>query len=89
MSEHPDNSDKGAAGLRMIHVQVTEDYSATGIGIYEVHENGHPLVPDSEGKQVGELLGAIRLENPEDCYEIAQRLTMCGIKIEEHRKGKP
>lgn len=84
MSE--ENADKGAAGMRMIHVQVTEDFSACGIGIYEVHPNGHPDVPGSEGQEVGELLGAIRLENPEHCYEIAQRITMCGIKIEEAKK---
>lgn len=82
----PKDSDKGAAELRMIHVQVTDDLEACGVGIYEVHPNGHPAMPGSEGQEVGELLGAIRLENPEHCYEIAQRLTMCGIKIEEHRK---
>ena len=84
--EHSENADKGPTGLRMIHVQVTDDMSACGVGIYHVHPNGHPDVPGSAGQEVGELLGAIRLEDPKHCYEIAQRLTMCGIKIEEHRK---
>jgi hypothetical protein len=84
--EYPENADKGPSGLRMLHVQVTEDLEACGIGIYHVHPNGHPDVPNSTGKQVGELLAAIRLENPEHCYEIAQKITMCGIKIEEARK---
>lgn len=86
MSDEPEEVDGGPSGLRMIHVQVTDDFEACGIGIYHVHENGHPSVPDSEGKEVGELLAAIRLGNPEHCYELAQKITMCGIKIEEARK---
>lgn len=83
--EHPE-ADGGPCGLRMIHVQITDDNEACGIGIYHVHPNGHPSVPDSEGKEVGELLAAIRLGEPEHCYELAQKITMCGIKIEEMRK---
>jgi hypothetical protein len=87
MSEERHEADHGPTGLRMIHVRLTDDRDAVGIGIYHVHPNGHPSVPGSEGQQVGELLAAIRLSEPEKLYEIAQKITMCAIKLEEERKG--
>lgn len=88
MTDDNFQADKGPHGLRMIHVQETEDGNAVGIGIYHVHENGHPGVPGSEGRQVGELLAAIRLETLEHAYEIAQRISMCAMRVEDRRKGK-
>jgi hypothetical protein len=83
-----EEADGGPTGLRMIHVQETDDGDAVGVGIYHVHPDGHPSVPDSAGKQVGELLAAIRLSEPEMCYELAQKITACGIRVEERRKGR-
>jgi hypothetical protein len=85
--EFEQQADRGPSGLRMIHVQETMDGDAVGIGIYHVHPEGHPLVPDSHGKSVGELLAAIRLEDPEHAFELAREISMCAIRIQE-RRGK-
>jgi hypothetical protein len=65
-------------------VKVTDDMEAVGVGIYAVDPK---TVADPVNGFMAEFLAGVRL-SPEQAYEIAQRFTMCGIKIENARKGK-
>lgn len=75
-------------GKNALWVKVTDDYSAVACAIYNVWPNGHPSVPGSveSGQSVAEFAAGVRL-TPEQCYEIAQRFTMCGMAIEDRRKN--
>lgn len=73
-------------GQNALWVKTTDDGDAIAVGIYKVHPNGHPDMEDSDGKPVAEFLAGVKLK-PQQCYEIAQRFTMCGIAVEEKRKN--
>lgn len=63
-------------------VKCTDDMEAVGVGIYEVAPD---TVPDPVNGFMAAFLAGVRL-TPEQAYEIAQRFTMCAIKIENARK---
>lgn len=66
-----------------IWVKVAEGGESIGVGIYEVDP---ATVADPVAGFVAKFLAGVLLQ-PEQCYEIAQRLTMCGMKVEDARKG--
>lgn len=68
-----------------IWVKVVEDGDAVGVGIYHVDPN---TVADPVEGFMAEFLAGVLLQ-PDQCYEIAQRLTMYGMKVEDMQKGKP
>lgn len=65
--------------------KVTEDGESIGIGIYEVDP---ATVADPVSGFMAKFLAGVLLQ-PEQCYEIAQKLTLCGMKVEDNRKGRP
>lgn len=69
-------------------VKVTDDGEAIGVGIYAVPRDQVAAAQGQDAKVNGfmaEFLAGVRL-TPEQAYEIAQRFTMCAIKIENARK---
>lgn len=64
-------------------VKVTEDGEAIGVGIYAVDPK---TVADPVAGFMAEFLAGVRL-SPAQAYEIAQRFTMCAMKIEDAGKG--
>ncbi len=69
-------SDEGVQsdGMNALYVRYAPEADKVCAGIYRVLPDGW-----------AELIAGLQLE-PEQCYEIAQRFTMCGIKLEESRK---
>lgn len=56
--------------------------TGVSVGVWKIHP-GHNPADISE--YTAEFLGGVIL-GPEQAYEIAQRLTLCGIKVEEAEK---
>ncbi len=68
-------------------VKVTDDGEAVGVGIYAVPREQVTAAQSAEGKVNGfmaEFLAGVRL-TPEQAYEVAQRFSMCAIKVENNR----